>query len=222
LAAVERIVAQISVWAMPLIVGVVLHELAHGLVAFRLGDSTAARAGRLTLNPIAHVDLFGTVLLPLLLVAAHSPFVFGYAKPVPVNFSRLRHPKRDMVWVAAAGPTTNIGLAVASALALRSSLFLAAFGSAAEVAGTSLFASWLAATLQASVAVNVVLAVFNLLPIPPLDGGRVLVGLLPPRQALALSRVEPFGIPIVLVLLASNALGQVLGPVVHACLQVLL
>ncbi len=214
---------QISVWAVPLIAAVVLHELAHGYVAFRLGDSTAARAGRLTLNPLAHVDLFGTVLLPVLLVAAHSPFVFGYAKPVPVNFARLRYPKRDMVWVAAAGPATNVLLAIGSALALRSPVFSAALAASSDVPGPGLlFSSWLAVSLQASVAVNVVLAVFNLLPIPPLDGGRVLVGLLPPRQALALSRVEPFGILIVLVLLASNALSQVLGPVVHACLEWLL
>jgi Zn-dependent protease len=203
------------IWAMPVVAAVVLHEVAHGYVAFRLGDNTAKDRGRLTLNPISHIDLFGTVLLPAFLIFAHSPFVFGYAKPVPVSFGNLRHPKRDMIWVAAAGPATNVVLALLSALAFH--LLLGAY--VPEESSTALEGALL--MLKGSVLVNIVLAVFNLLPILPLDGGRVLTGLLPLKLAIAYSRLEPFGLFIVVALLATNVLDRVMGPVVHV-LQVAL
>jgi Zn-dependent protease len=201
---------------------IILHEIAHGLVAYRLGDPTAARAGRLTLNPLPHIDPFGTVLLPLMLIVAHAPFLFGYARPVPVNFGNLRRPKRDMIYVALAGPLTNVVLAIASAALLRQ---LMALHLPVHGAHTGLLVAVLtpvALMAQNSVIINVVLAVFNMLPILPLDGGRVLTGLLPLRQAIAFSRLEPFGMMIVLLLMATNVLSSVVGPVVHVFLRVLL
>lgn len=209
-------VQQIIVWAVPVVAAVVLHEVAHGFVADRLGDSTAKERGRLTLNPLSHIDLLGTIALPAFLIFANSPFVFGYAKPVPVNFANLRRPKRDMVWVAAAGPATNVALAVASAVAFHLLLGFYAPGESPTAIEAVLL------MLKGSVIVNVVLATFNLLPILPLDGGRVLTGLLPLPLAVAYSRLEPFGMLIVVVLLASNALDRFLGPVVHALKYALL
>jgi len=215
-------VQQLSVWALPVLAAIILHEIAHGVVADRLGDSTAKDAGRLTLNPIPHIDPFGTVLLPLLLIAAHSPFLFGYARPVPVNFSRLRHPKSDMILVAAAGPLTNITLAVISAAVFKWILHLQLPANGAWTG--ALVAGLTPAAMMArnSVIFNVVLAVFNLLPILPLDGGRVLTGLLPLRQAIAFSRLERYGMMIVLLLMMTNVLGRVIGPVVNVFLRVLL
>jgi len=176
---IEETIIQISIWALPVLAAIVFHEVAHGWVAYRFGDPTAARMGRLTLNPISHIDLFGTIILPLLLIVARSPFLFGYAKPVPVNFYNLNHPKRDMIWVALAGPLTNILLALGSVLILK-------FLRALEFSPDSSYAPYLLAVLNPvylmaknSVVINVVLAVFNAFPIPPLDGGRVLVGVLP-------------------------------------------
>jgi Zn-dependent protease len=178
-----------STWVLPVVFAVTLHEAAHGFVAHHFGDDTAWRAGRVTANPLKHIDRFGTIILPALLLLARSPFLFGYAKPVPVNFARLDHPRRDMVWVALAGPTTNILLAVGSSL-----LFY----------GVGLVppspADWLAANLVHSIQINAVLCVFNMLPLPPLDGGRVAVGLLPRALALPLARLERYGIGIVLLL----------------------
>ena len=217
-----ELLQQLTLWAVPVLAAVILHEIAHGYVAFQLGDSTAARAGRLTLNPLPHIDPIGTVALPALLIALHSPFLFGYARPVPVNFANLRSPKRDMVLVAAAGPLTNLVLATGSALLFRSLLHLE-LPSDAAWSGPLLGAlTPLALMARNSVVVNVVLAVFNLLPILPLDGGRVLAGLLPLRQAAAFSQLEPYGMMIVLALMATNVLGQVVGPVVSAVLHVLL
>jgi Zn-dependent protease len=177
-----------STWVLPVIIAVTFHEAAHGFVAYRFGDDTAARAGRITFNPLKHVDSFGTVFLPGLLILLHSPFLFGYAKPVPVDFGRLRHPRRDMVWVAAAGPGMNVALAIVSSLM---------FYGVALMPPTP--GRWAAENLVHSIQLNAVLCVFNMLPLPPLDGGRVAVGILPRALALPLARLEPFGIMILLL-----------------------
>jgi Zn-dependent protease len=208
----EDTIRQIAVWALPVLFAVVLHEVAHGWVANRLGDPTAARLGRLTLNPISHVDPVGTILIPLFLVAVGAPFVFGYAKPVPVNFHNLRHPKRDMIWVAAAGPVTNIILAVASVY-----LFKALDG--LEHLLPSMLATPLAMMAEGSVKMNIMLAAFNLLPVPPLDGGRVLVGIAPQPLSSWVARIEPFGFIIVLVLLMTHTLDFILGPFIFFVLR---
>lgn len=179
-----------SVWVLPVLIAITLHEAAHGYVAWKLGDDTAYRLGRVTFNPFKHVDRFGTVILPGLLVVLGSPFLFGYAKPVPVNFMRLRNPKRDMVWVAAAGPGVNIALAVVAALLVHTLTFLPEWAQ-----------GWCFANLCNAVLLNLVLAVFNMIPLPPLDGGRVAVGLLPARYARPLARLERYGLFIVIGLI---------------------
>jgi Zn-dependent protease len=176
-----------SVWVLPLLFAITFHEAAHGFAAHRLGDDTAYQLGRVSFNPLKHIDPFGTVILPAMLLLSHSPFLFGYAKPVPVNFKNLHNPRLDMVWVALAGPATNIILALAAALAFHA-LPLAP----AEAA------QWIADNLKNTLVINVVLAVFNMMPIPPLDGGRVAVGLLPNFLAAPLSRLEPFGMLILI------------------------
>jgi len=203
---IESIIRGISIWALPVLFAVVLHEVAHGWVADRLGDNTARFMGRLTLNPLKHIDPFGTVLIPLLLIVSGSPFLFGYAKPVPIDVRKLNNPKRDMIWVAAAGPVTNLLLALVSALIL----FVAVRLPDAFV----WFAQPIAMMCQASIIINFVLFIFNLIPLPPLDGGRVAVGLLPGPMAYQLSRMEPYGFLIVVVLLFSGILGKVIGPLV--------
>jgi len=203
---IDAIIRGISIWALPVVLAVVLHEVAHGWVADRLGDNTARFMGRLTLNPLKHIDPFGTVLIPLMLIVAGSPFLFGYAKPVPVDFRKLRNPKRDMIWVALAGPITNLLLALASTLLLALAVNLPqAMIWAAEP---------LALMCQASIIINLVLFIFNLLPLPPLDGGRVAVGLLPGPAAYQLARIEPYGFIIIVGLLLLGVLQQVIGPLV--------
>ena len=212
------IIQKICLWAIPILVAVVLHEIAHGYVAYRLGDPTAAQLGRLTLNPFAHVDLFGTVILPLLLLFGGAPFLFGYAKPVPVNFLNLRNPRKGMVLVALAGPMMNLVLAAVSAFAFN-------FLQAVQVPQNGLVATNLGVlTLMAghSVLMNIGLAVFNMLPVPPLDGGRVATGLLPRSPAIALARLEPYGMLIIMVLLATGALDQVLRPMTKFLVQTFL
>ncbi len=209
---VAEYVQQISIWAIPILAAIVFHEVAHGWVAFRLGDPTAARMGRLTLNPISHIDLFGTVIFPLLLIVAHAPFLFGYAKPVPVNFQNLRNPKKDMIWVALAGPATNIILAFVSFLFLK---ILVSLDLPRDGSLVSTIVIPLIYMLRASASINIVLAVFNTFPIPPLDGGRVLVGLLPEPYSTTVARVEPYGFLIILVLLMSHLLDAVLFPMVR-------
>jgi Zn-dependent protease len=177
----------ISVWIVPLVIAITFHEAAHGFVAYHFGDNTAWELGRVSFNPLKHIDPFGTLLLPAILLFSHSPFLFGYAKPVPVNFRALRHPRIDMVWVALAGPATNIALALIAAGALHVLPF---------VPDNS--AQWILDNLKNALVINVVLAVFNMLPIPPLDGGRVAVGLLPNVLAVPLSRLEPFGMLILI------------------------
>jgi Zn-dependent protease len=184
-------------------------------VANRLGDPTAKQMGRLTLNPISHIDLFGTVLLPLLLIVVNAPFVFGYAKPVPVNFYNLNNPKRDMIWVALAGPLTNLILATASALILKLllSMQMPADGNLSSVLVSTL--TPLALMARNSIIINVVLAVFNAFPLPPLDGGRVAVGLLPQPFSSMLARVEPFGFIILILLLMTDVLDVFMGPAIR-------
>jgi Zn-dependent protease len=180
----------LSVWVLPLIIAITFHEAAHGFVAHALGDNTAYDRGRVSFNPLVHIDAFGTLILPAMLLLAHSPFLFGYAKPVPVNFRALRSPRIDMVWVALAGPATNIALALAAALAFHLLGLLPANT-----------AQWVADNLKNALVINVVLAVFNMLPIPPLDGGRVAVGLLPRALGAPLARLEPFGMLILIGIL---------------------
>ena len=170
----------VTTWAIPVIVAITFHEAAHGFVAHLLGDDTAWRLGRVSFNPAKHIDPFGTVLLPGMLLLLHAPFLFGYAKPVPVNFRELRSPRRDMVLVAAAGPAMNIALAIVAALAFHIVRYL-----------PPIAAQWLADNLRNALIINVVLAVFNLFPLPPLDGGRIMVGILPKPAAALLARLEP-------------------------------
>ena len=198
---------QLSIWAFPVLVAIVFHEVAHGWVANRLGDPTAAMMGRLTLNPLAHIDIVGTVVLPALLIWAGGP-VFGYAKPVPVDYDNLKDPRRDMIRVALAGPGANIILAVLSLVALK----LIQMSGSIEAGSVSAYLWYMSV---ASARINVMLAVFNIFPIPPLDGGRVLVGLLPEPQAMQVARIEPFGFIILVALLMTGALTYTLVPIMN-------
>ena len=180
----------VTVWFLPVVIAVTFHEAAHGFVAHLRGDDTAMRLGRVSFNPVKHIDPFGTIVLPALLLLFAAPFLFGYAKPVPVNFRALRSPRLDMILVAAAGPAMNLLLA-----------FLAALGFHALNYVPQVVAPWLAANLTNLLVLDVILAVFNLLPVPPLDGGRIAVGILPRALAVPLSRVEPYGLFLVIGLI---------------------
>lgn len=193
---INNLVQTVLIYALPVLFAITIHEAAHGYVARALGDNTAYMMGRVTLNPIKHIDPIGTIAMPLMLYFATSgAFLFGYAKPVPVNFGQLRRPKRDMIWVALAGPASNFIQAIAWAL-----LF-------AVLAGTGVSERFFLEMAKAGVLVNLVMWAFNLFPLPPLDGGRILVGLLPYRQAHAVSRIEPWGFFIVLGLVLLGVLG---------------
>jgi Zn-dependent protease len=201
----DGIIQTITVYAIPVLLAITLHEAAHGYVARMFGDSTAYMLGRVTLNPLKHIDLVGTIIVPLAIVllaklSGGAGFLFGWAKPVPVNFANLRNPKRDMIWVAGAGPGVNLLMAIAWALLLNA--FLAA----------DLQEQFFLEMAKAGIFVNIGLMALNLLPLPPLDGGRILVGLLPHRLAYALSRVEPYGFFILIALLATNTIGFFLQP----------
>ncbi len=191
----------LAVWAVPVLVAITFHEAAHGYVAWRLGDDTAKRQGRVTFNPLRHIDPFGTIILPAILLLLKTPFLFGYAKPVPVNFGRLRRPRQDMVLVALAGPGINLALAVGSALLVHLALWL-----------PRPLLGWALDTLESSIVINLVLAVFNMIPLPPLDGGRVAVGLLPDALAVPLARLERYGFLILIgILFLLPILGRQLG-----------
>jgi Zn-dependent protease len=210
-----NVIQVIAIYVIPVIFAITLHEAAHGYVAKYFGDMTAYSQGRVSLNPIRHIDPFGTVILPLLLLAISKlfggGFIFGWAKPVPVNFGNLRQPKRDMLWVAAAGPASNLAMAIFWILMVKLSFF----------AGLGSFAMPLALMGAAGVMVNALFMVLNLLPIPPLDGGRIMVSLLPHRMAYRFSRIEPYGFIIILVLLFTRVLDVVMWPAIGITLQIL-
>jgi Zn-dependent protease len=213
------VIRRILISALPILIAITFHEVSHGFVAYKLGDPTAKMLGRLTLNPIAHIDIFGTILLPLLLViATNGQFVFGYAKPVPINPMNFKNPRQGMAISAAAGPVTNIVLAFLSVLILKFVIVPMAAVSPTSVTETVL--SPLAMIFKSSVIMNLVLASFNMIPIPPLDGGRVLTGLLPSRQALSFSKIEPFGFIIVIILIYTGIAGKIIMPVISFFLNV--
>ncbi len=205
-----NIVQKIAVWVLPVLFAITVHEVAHGWMARRLGDPTAQMLGRLTLNPIKHIDPFGTILVPLVMLLLPGGFVFGWAKPVPVTWENLHNPKRDMAIVAAAGPGANLLMGILWALVIKLGAVLAA-----HVSGGMLFLVYMGV---AGVFINAILMVLNLVPLPPLDGGRVLVGVLPGPAAWKVSRIEPYGMIIIVVLLVSGILGQILWPFIRLVL----
>jgi Zn-dependent protease len=199
LTAIQKIV----IYALPVIFAITVHEAAHGYAAKHFGDMTAFNAGRITLNPLKHIDLFGTIILPALTVMLGG-ILFGWAKPVPVDFRRLRHPKKDMLWVAAAGPASNFVMAIFWALVMKFS-----------VNAPEAFVLPMALMAKAGVTINIVLMVLNLLPLPPLDGGRIAVSLLPVKLARPFAQVERYGFIILIILLFSGVLGKILEPLIN-------
>jgi len=211
-----NLVQTLAIYALPVIFAITLHEAAHGYVARHFGDNTAYVLGRVSLNPVRHIDLVGTILVPLLILVASKllgtgGILFGWAKPVPVDFSALHRPKRDMLWVAAAGPFANLAMALLWALACKLAL----------AAPHGIFTLPLSLMAEVGISVNLVLMVLNLLPILPLDGGRIAVSLLPRRLAYSYSRLEPYGFPILLLLVFTNTLGIILSPAVLLSMQLI-
>ena len=200
---IERIISMIAVYAIPVVFAITIHEAAHGYVARYFGDTTAWMLGRVSLNPIKHIDPVGTILVPI--ITSFGGFLFGWAKPVPVNFGNLRNPKRDMLWVAAAGPGVNLVMALLWAIVAKVMIDIGGSGTAFEF--------WLRVSLV-GVQINVGLAVLNLFPLLPLDGGRMLVSVLPDKLAYAYSRLEPYGMFILIILVVSPVLGWIIGPVI--------
>jgi Zn-dependent protease len=210
-----QIIQSIAIYALPVLFAITVHEAAHGYAARHFGDDTAWKLGRITLNPLKHIDPVGTIVMPLVLYFATSgAFLFGYAKPVPVQFGRLKNPKRDMVWVALAGPGANLIQAILWNLVL----YVLAFSSVEE--------RFFVEMARAGVLVNLVMFAFNLFPLPPLDGGRILVGLLPWKQAMMVSRIEPWGFFIVMALVIADVIGQLwmypLMSMTHSLIDLLL
>lgn len=212
----HQLVQAVAIYSLPVLFAITLHEAAHGYVARHFGDMTAHAQGRISLNPARHIDLVGTILVPVLILTASkltggAGYLFGWAKPVPVNYSALRRPKQNMMWVAAAGPAANLAMALAWALLLKGS----------DLLPTNAFTVTLRLMSIAGIEVNVVLMLLNLLPILPLDGGRILASLLPHRMSWQYARLEPWGFPILLLLLFTGYLGFLLGPMVQASFLVI-
>lgn len=203
------IVQKIAVYALPVLFAITVHEAAHGYVAKHFGDLTAEKQGRITLNPLKHIDPIGTILLPILTMMLGG-ILFGWAKPVPVNFANLRNPKKDMLWVAAAGPISNFCMAIFWAMMFSLSNYM-----------PNAAVNFLAIMSMAGISINIVLMVLNLLPMPPLDGGRIAVSLLPMPWAIKLARLERYGFPILIVLMFTGALGYVIYPIIQVIEQLL-
>ena len=205
----SNLIQTILIYALPVLFAITVHEAAHGYAARHFGDRTAELAGRISLNPLRHIDPMGTIVVPALILvtsslAAGSAMLFGWAKPVPVNFGRLRNPKADMLWVAAAGPLANLVMAIGWALLFRLAVMMP----------ESDYAIPMARMADAGMQINAVLMMLNLLPLPPLDGGRIAVSLLPAGPAYKFAQLEPYGFPILLLLLFTGILGDILGPLV--------
>lgn len=208
----DKFFLKLSIMLVPALLAITCHEVSHGFVADKLGDRTARDMGRLTLNPLKHLDIFGTLMVFIVGI--------GWAKPVPVNFNNLKNPKRDMIWVAAAGPVTNFCLAFLSAMAMRG--IIAVTEAVSNASMLQMFIGPIVLMLAFSIYINLLLAIFNLIPVPPLDGGRVAVGLLPYRQAVAYSKIEPFGMVIIILLVFfTDVFGYVISPVLNYGIQLL-